>query len=55
MTEEDLEQTCIGWFKELGWKFAPGEAISPGGAQPEREHYTQVILAPPACVTRSRA
>ena len=45
MTEENLEQACIGWFRELGWNFAPGEAISPGGAHPEREHYTQVILA----------
>ena len=45
MTEEDLEQACIGWFRELGWNYVPGEAISPGGAHPEREHYTQVILA----------
>ena len=44
MTEADLEQACIGWFKELGWSHAQGEAISPGGAHPEREHYTQVIL-----------
>ena len=45
VTEADLEQACIGWFRELGWSHAPGEAISPGGAQAEREHYTQVILA----------
>ena len=45
MTEENLEQACIGWFRELGWNFTPGEAISPGGAHPEREHYAQVILA----------
>ena len=44
MTEHDLEQACIGWFRALGWSYAPGEAISPGGAHPEREHYTQVIL-----------
>ena len=45
MTEEALEQACIGWFEELGWSYAAGEGISPGGARPEREHYTQVILA----------
>ena len=44
MTEHDLEQACTGWFGELGWSYTPGEAISPGGAHPEREHYTQVIL-----------
>ena len=45
MTEADLEQACIAWFRELGWDHALGEAISPGGAQAEREHYTQVILS----------
>ena len=45
VTEQDLEQACIGWFTELGWSHAHGETISPGGAHPEREHYTQVILA----------
>ena len=44
VTEHDLEQACIGWFRELGWGYAPGEAISPGGAHPEREHHKQVIL-----------
>ena len=44
MTEADLEHTCIRWFSELGWSHAHGEAISPGGADAEREHYSQVIL-----------
>ena len=44
VTEHDLEQACIGWFRELGWSHVPGEAISPGGAHPERKHYTQIIL-----------
>ena len=44
MTEEDLEQACIGWFRELGWNHMHGEAVSPGGTHPEREHYAQVIL-----------
>ena len=44
MTEEDLEQACISWFSELGWNHMHGEAVSPGGAHPERKHYGQVIL-----------
>ena len=44
MTEEDLEQACIGWFSELGWNHMHGEAVSPGGTHPEREHYGQVTL-----------
>ena len=44
MTEENLEQSCINWFKELGWTHMRGEAISPGGAHPERDNHTQVIL-----------
>ncbi len=46
MTENDLEQACIEWFKELGWEYAHGEAISPGGLHQERDHYTEVVLAP---------
>ena len=46
MTENDLEQACIEWFKELGWEYAHGEAISPGGLHQERDHYTEVMLAP---------
>ena len=44
MTEDDLELACIGWFSDLGWSHATGESISPGGANPERQHYAQVIL-----------
>lgn len=46
MTENDLEQACIDWFRELGWEYAHGESISPGGFAPERAHYNEVILAP---------
>jgi type I restriction enzyme R subunit len=45
VTEDDLEQACIEWLKELGWSYAHGEAISPGGEHSEREHYTHVVLA----------
>lgn len=44
MTEDDLEQICIGWFTDLGWSYTPGEAISPGGDHPERERYNEVVL-----------
>ena len=46
MTENDLEQACIDWFRELGWEYAHGESISPGGFSPERAHYNEVVLAP---------
>ena len=46
MTENDLEQACIEWFRELGWEYSHGETISPGGFAPERAHYNEVILAP---------
>ncbi|NNN19515.1 MAG: restriction endonuclease subunit R, partial [Acidimicrobiaceae bacterium] len=46
MTENDLEQACIDWFRNLGWEYAQGETISPGGFASEREHYNEVVLAP---------
>lgn len=45
MTENDLEQACIDWFRDLGWEYAHGESISPGGFAPERAHYNEVVLA----------
>ena len=46
MTENDLEQACIDWFRELGWEYSHGETLSPGGFAPERAHYNEVVLAP---------
>ena len=46
MTENDLELACIDWFRDLGWEYAHGESISPGGFAPERAHYNEVVLAP---------
>ncbi|QWY74215.1 type I restriction endonuclease [Ferrovum myxofaciens] len=46
MTENDLEQACIDWFRALDWEYAHGETISPGGFSPERGHYNEVVLAP---------
>ena len=31
MTENDLKNACIDWFRELGWEYSQGETISPGG------------------------
>lgn len=44
MTEDDLERACIDWFQSLGWQHQRGEAISPGGAHPERATYHEVVL-----------
>ncbi len=46
ITEDDLEQACIDWFRELGWEYSHGETISPGGFAPERAHYNEVVLKP---------
>jgi len=46
ITEDDLERAAIDWFRELGWEYSHGEAISPGGFSPERAHYNEVVLAP---------
>lgn len=46
MTENDLEYACIDWFRDLGWAYSHGEALSPGGVAPERAHYNEVVLAP---------
>ncbi|MEW5838858.1 MAG: type I restriction endonuclease subunit R [Pseudomonadota bacterium] len=44
LNEHQLEELCIGWFQETGWKFAHGPDIAPDGAQPERADFRQVIL-----------
>lgn len=46
MTENDLEQASIDWFRDLGWAYSHGETLSPGGSAPERPHYNEVILTP---------
>ena len=44
MTEEDLEQQCIDWFKEIGWNYHLGYDIAPHSNNPKREDYRQVAL-----------
>jgi type I restriction enzyme R subunit len=45
ITEDHLEQLCIEWFQSLGYEYRHGEAISPGGAAPERAKYAETILS----------
>ncbi|MFQ5779283.1 MAG: type I restriction endonuclease subunit R [Nitrospiria bacterium] len=44
ITENQLEQTTLDWFKSLGWQTAFGPDISPDGPAREREDYDQVVL-----------
>jgi type I restriction enzyme, R subunit len=44
MNEQQLEDLCIGWFRETGWDFLHGPDIGPEGDTPERADYRQVIL-----------
>lgn len=44
ITEDQLEQLCIDWFKETGYQYANGYDIAPDGASPERTDYRQILL-----------
>ncbi|SFB60963.1 type I restriction endonuclease subunit R [Azotobacter beijerinckii] len=44
MTEDQLEQECLGWLGELGYVQRYGPEIAHDGSDPERESYRQVIL-----------
>ncbi len=44
MTERDLEQQCIDWFKEIGWNYHRGYDIAPDTDNPKRTDYRQVAL-----------
>jgi type I restriction enzyme R subunit len=45
MTEDQLEQECLGWLGELGYTHLYGPDISPDSDNPERESYRDVLLA----------
>ncbi len=45
MTEDDLEQLCLSWFAEGGWRVSFGPDIAPDGTAPERLNYQSVLLA----------
>lgn len=44
ITEDQLEQLCIDWFKELGWDYESGYDIAPDSHNPKRKNYNEVIL-----------
>lgn len=44
LTEDQLEQQCLQWFRDGGWDAADGPDISPDGTSPERMDYRETIL-----------
>jgi type I restriction enzyme R subunit len=44
ITEDQLEQQCLGWFRDDGWETVFGSDIAHDGATPERANYREVIL-----------
>ena len=44
ITEDQLEQQCLGWFREGGWETVFGPDIAHDGATPERANYREVVL-----------
>jgi len=44
LNEQQLEELCLSWFQETGWRFAHGPDIAPDSNAPERTDYRQVVL-----------
>lgn len=44
ITEDQLEQLCLEWFRSIGYDYVSGYDIAPDGPSPERADYHQVIL-----------
>jgi type I restriction enzyme R subunit len=44
ITEDQLEQLALQWFRETGWGYAHGADIAPDGATPERIDFRGVVL-----------
>lgn len=44
ISEDQLEQLCLDWFREQGYEYAYGPDIAADGDNPERSDYRQVIL-----------
>ena len=44
ITEDQLEQQCLGWFREGGWETIFGLDIAHDGGAPERANYREVVL-----------
>jgi len=44
ITEDQLEQLCLDWFKSIGYDYVCGYDIAPDGESPERADYRQTVL-----------
>ena len=44
ITEDQLEQLCLDWFKSIGYEYANGYDIAPDGDVSERSDYRQIVL-----------
>ena len=44
ITEDQLEQLCLDWFKSIGYDYVCAYDIAPDGKSPERSDYLQIIL-----------
>nr|WP_232961689.1 type I restriction endonuclease subunit R [Pseudomonas juntendi] len=44
LNEQQLEELCLSWFQQIGWRFAHGPDIAPDSSVPERADYRQVVL-----------
>lgn len=44
LNEQQLEELCLNWFQQVGWRFAHGPDIAPDSSTPERTDYRQVVL-----------
>ncbi len=54
ITEQQLEDLCIGWFGSLGWTYTQGPDIAPDGDQPARSDYRQTVLRERLLVSLTR-
>ncbi len=44
ITESQLEEQCLAWFREIGWQVAFGPDLAHDGSAPERTSYREVVL-----------
>ncbi|MDH5517834.1 MAG: type I restriction endonuclease subunit R [Gammaproteobacteria bacterium] len=44
ITEDQLEQLTLDWFKVIGYDYVCGYDIAPDGESPERTDYRQIVL-----------
>jgi type I restriction enzyme R subunit len=44
LTEQDVEDATIGYFRALGYEYVHGAEIAPDGERPERASFAEVLL-----------